>query len=369
MHGQQEHEGDFACLDPRLLGPREHGVERGAPVSACPSTRKCAGRKTASARPEPRCTANAHQPACPRARQSLRRIARISSLMSSPPPRRAGRGPAASRRTASIAASMPRPCAPRHLGDDRAEADRRVDRDADDEHAVERRPREAAARTSQDLGRREAAAHGDDHRGEMHDDAARQHRRASPLQQATAATGCVPHSRKRPRECRQRRRTLETGDRRRGRELLRAALGAALVRMTGVAPGVACDRREPLGTRAVARIVDERPGAVQRRRAQIRGIPARRRRSSRNRRRSRCTRSPRRPRAALSTPARSSRSRRGASPSGRTQPSPARSCRRTRACRSRGRGSPAGWRAARSRAHRRPRRSRRASGRSTARVR
>ena len=234
--------------------------------------------------------------------------------------RRAGPSTSSIAANTSIAASMPRPCAPRHLGDDGAHADRRVDRDAEDEHAVERRPREAAARAPEDLGRREAAAHRDDHRGEMHDDAERQHRRACPLrepQQRLAARGAHDD---RSRQRRQRRRALEAGDRRGRRELLRAALGAALVRVAGVAAGVARDRREPLGARAVARIVDERPGAIERRRTEIGADSRRRRRSSRSRRRSRCTRSRRRPRAAPSTPGRSSRIRRVASPSGRTMP-------------------------------------------------
>ena len=67
------------------------------------------------------------------------------------------------------------------FGDDGADADRRMNRHADDENAVERRPGEAAARATEDLGRREAAAHRDDHRDEMHDDAERQHSRACPL--------------------------------------------------------------------------------------------------------------------------------------------------------------------------------------------
>ncbi len=113
---------------------------------------------------------------------------------------------------------------------------------------------------------------------EMHDDAERQHRRARPLrepqQRLARAARCALTRHALPDQRRQRRRALQSGDRRGRRELLRAALGAALVRVAGVASGVARDRREALGARAVARIVDERPRAIERRRTEIVAIPA-----------------------------------------------------------------------------------------------
>ena len=58
-----------------------------------------------------------------------------------------------------------------------------------------------------------------------------------------------------------------------GRELLRAALGAAHVRVAAMAAGVAGDRAQPLELGAVALVLDQRPCAVQRRRPEVVRIP------------------------------------------------------------------------------------------------
>ena len=55
--------------------------------------------------------------------------------------------------------------------------------------------------------------------------------------------------------------------------MLRATLRAAFVRVTGMAACVPRDRGESLGATAIANIVDERPGAVERRGAEKIRLP------------------------------------------------------------------------------------------------
>ena len=67
MHGQQEHERDFARLDERLLGPGEDAVERcGAGQRLAQHAGNAAGRKIASARPGD--AMHARTPTSPRGR-------------------------------------------------------------------------------------------------------------------------------------------------------------------------------------------------------------------------------------------------------------------------------------------------------------
>ena len=61
-----------------------------------------------------------------------------------------------------------------------------------------------------------------------------------------------------------------------GLSALRAVLLAALVRVAGVAAAGGGDRRQPLRVAGVAHVVDERPGAVERGRAEIVRVPAHR---------------------------------------------------------------------------------------------
>src|SRR5690606_30770149 len=70
------------------------------------------------------------------------------------------------------------------------------------------------------------------------------------------------------------RRALEPGDRRRGRDLLRTALGAAHMGVTGVATGITGHRSETLCARPVAHVVHQGPGAIERRRPEVARIPA-----------------------------------------------------------------------------------------------
>ena len=56
--------------------------------------------------------------------------------------------------------------------------------------------------------------------------------------------------------------------------MLRAALAAGLMGVTGVAACVAGDRSEPLAARTVAHVFYQRPGPVERRRTQVIGFHA-----------------------------------------------------------------------------------------------
>src|SRR5439155_1463840 len=67
--------------------------------------------------------------------------------------------------------------------------------------------------------------------------------------------------------------SLEARDRRSGSKANRAARGAAHVRVAGMAAGIAGDRAQALDRRPVALILDQGPGAVERRRAEIIRIP------------------------------------------------------------------------------------------------
>src|SRR5205807_6632262 len=66
---------------------------------------------------------------------------------------------------------------------------------------------------------------------------------------------------------------LQPGDRWRRIELLGTAQGAGLMTVTGMAPGIACDGAQALVIAVIAHVVDQAPGAVERGRAEILGIP------------------------------------------------------------------------------------------------
>ena len=230
-------------------------------------------------------------------------------------------------------ASAARPRQPQPFGGDRAQADRRVDRHADDEHAVERGPRErcrACARGSRPRSGRRAP------RRSSSRDARRRTAPApprSPAARATAALVSAARAHSSPLSTARAVARFSPAIDAVGESCFGQRSVHALLRVAGVAAGVAGDRGEALGPAAVAHVVDERPRAVERRRTEIRRIPRHDVARSRSRRRSRCIRSPRRPRGAPAMRARRARNRRGASPSARTGLSPAPTCRRTRACR------------------------------------
>src|SRR4029079_1043255 len=69
---------------------------------------------------------------------------------------------------------------------------------------------------------------------------------------------------------------LEAGDRSSRIERQRAVLLARLVRVTRVTTAVSGHRREALRVAGVALVVDQGPGAVERGRAEIVGVPAHR---------------------------------------------------------------------------------------------
>src|SRR5207249_5165604 len=67
--------------------------------------------------------------------------------------------------------------------------------------------------------------------------------------------------------------SLQARDRRGGSKAHRAALGAAHVGVAGMAAGVAGDRAKALALHHIALVLDQRPGAVERRRTEIIRVP------------------------------------------------------------------------------------------------
>src|SRR5690349_644696 len=69
------------------------------------------------------------------------------------------------------------------------------------------------------------------------------------------------------------RRALQPRDRAGGIKMLRAVFAAALLAVAGMAAGITGHRFKTLLIAAVTHVVDQRPGAVERGRAEIVGIP------------------------------------------------------------------------------------------------
>src|SRR6185437_10901990 len=168
-------------------------------VSACDSVKKCSGRNSARTMPETRCTTNAQNAGWARARASLRRIAddiedgvAISDSQRTHGVKAAAQQHECNQRQHGVGCA---PAEPKPFVGDRAQPERRVNRDCDNEDRVEGRPPYARVHPGNDGFGGELMAHSVDDRREMHDDTKGKHGRGRALQHESPC--CVTNATRR----------------------------------------------------------------------------------------------------------------------------------------------------------------------------